>query len=127
MAQVPVQWKLEQGVLLVTFIGDYPFGEFEAAVAEALRSPEFRPGTPILFDSRSSFKYPSTDALRSIAEWLASLRPQGLSARSATVTSRERLPLMEQVARRFREADLETAIFTDLAEALRWLGTAGTR
>jgi hypothetical protein len=122
---MPVDWKLERGVLLVTFMGDYPFAELKAAVGEALRSPEFKPDTPILFDSRSSLKYPSTDALRSIAEWLASLRPQGLSARSATVTSQERFPLMERVAARYQEHGLETAIFTSMAEAFRWLGRPG--
>jgi hypothetical protein len=43
-----VDWKLEAGVLLVTVLGDYAFGELKAAVAEALRSPEFERGRPML-------------------------------------------------------------------------------
>jgi hypothetical protein len=122
---MPVAWKLEPGVLVVTLMGDYPFEELKAAVAEALRSPELQPETPMLLDARGSLKYPSTDALRSLGEWLASLRPQGISARLALVTSRERLHLAERGALHFCEHGVETVIFTSLAEAVAWLRPAG--
>jgi hypothetical protein len=124
-AQMPVVWRLQQGVLLVTLMGDYPFEELRSAVAEALRSPDFSAGTSILFDARSSLKYPSTDVVRSIAEWLASLRAQGVSARSAMVISRERYRLGERATVHFHEQGLETALFASLAEAMRWLGPEG--
>jgi hypothetical protein len=81
----------------------------------------------MLLDARSSLKGPATDALRSLGEWLASLRPLGISARFALVNSRERLRLAERGALYFREQGVETVIFTGLAEALGWLRPADTR
>lgn len=82
------------------------------------------PGTPVLLDARASLHDPSTDALRSLASWLAAFRLQGFPSRYAVLTTLARARLSE-VFSRFAETErMEVGVFTTLEQAVSWLGAA---
>ena len=54
---MPVVWKLEKGVVVVSLIGDYERRHLKAALEAAIRDPRVRPGTAVLVDARSSIAY----------------------------------------------------------------------
>ena len=123
---MPVTWRIERSAVVITAVGDYAVHEFHHAIEEALTSPEFTPGMALLIDGRSSLEYSPDAELRERAERLAALRARGLAGMCAIVTRDEplHLMLMRVIGDRLEQLGMQTAMFTDIDPAWRWLGQA---
>lgn len=119
-----VTWDPQNLIIGITVsgIGNWHDGLREAII-EALASSQFKPGMSLLFDMRQVTDNPSSEDLRSCAEWLSKLLPAGISSRCAIVVGPRvhhyGLARMVAMHAEFRGMSLE--IFKDIAGAQAWL------
>ena len=86
---VPVGWKFQGAVLVLSTVGAYRNEELSQAMSEAMAHPQFRAGTPVLFDGRLSEAQLSPADIEWRLEWISSLRRKGCSPRFAVVVRQE--------------------------------------
>jgi hypothetical protein len=82
---MPVSCTILGSVLVLTLTGEYAFGEPMQAVSAAIANPRFKPGMALVIDARLSRMSRSSKQFRGRAEWLASLRRQGIASRCAKI------------------------------------------
>lgn len=123
---MPVSWVIRDEVLIVTVVRDWNGGGPASAIAQAIQDPQFKPGTALLFDVRQSGMNPSGKEVMSRVEWIASLTSEGLSRRCAAVIGPQPHQFgLARMAQSYLDLlGMELRIFTDLAEALKWLSPA---
>ncbi len=125
---MPVNWEIRNSVVIVTLSGHYSFEEPVRAVTNAMTAPLFQAGMALLIDARRSTSSRSSEEFRERARWMASLASKGLSTRSAIVVSSQphQFGLARMAEIHLDIKGLELEIFTDLDDALHWLGRAGS-
>jgi hypothetical protein len=119
---MPVTWEIRDRILVITIVG-YAGEEPRAVIMEAIASPQFRPGTSVLFDVRQSTDNSTSDELRSRAQWLATLQAKGMASRCAIVVGPKAFQygLARMAATHVEFQGMQLEIFQDMDEAERWL------
>lgn len=120
---VRISWEIIDAVLLLRMAGDVQREEMSEAIAAALKNPQFKPDTVILFDGRLLTASPPTEEIVSRTEWLATLPKQGFSRRFAMVVGPGplQLGLAKMMAGYLRLRDIEMEVFSDMRTAWHWL------
>ena len=118
---MPVIWTVEPDLVRLTIVGSPSVEELQAAGAEAIACPRFRPGLPLVVDARASLVAIAVDAPARGLSWLGWLLGQGLAPRCAMVTTVERLNLLRGAVTPPANHGLMLAHFTDLGEARTWV------
>jgi hypothetical protein len=116
------RWELRDRLLVVIETGVTSNAEIEQVfVAGALADDRVRPGAHVLWDARASENLLSSDDYVWRFERLNALAEQGRLSRLAILirAQRDRLDLARSELP--KALDLEVGVFTDEAEALRWL------
>lgn len=118
---MPIRHEIRGALLWIVVDGGYDEAELERAKQNALHDPAFRPGMPVLIDSRKTSVAPSRGGVAERAAFLAGLRPR-VGPRCALVVSD---PLHYGLARMlaaFGEPQgLEIQVFQDPEHAEAWL------
>jgi hypothetical protein len=124
---MPVSWAIQDGIVVLRFVGHCSTQEVKQASSDALRSPEFRTGMPLLVDARSSLTYPSLDEIHQRFQWLASLREKGLSHRCAVVAAKARESMHRRRITSAMIFGIDMHVCTSTDEAFAWLQSKPVR
>jgi hypothetical protein len=119
-----VSWTIEGSVVIVTIVGDYDRDEISAAYEGAMADPEFRPGSALLVDLRSSITYSSREETnRRVSVFLDVFHPRGLGKRIALVAPAVayRITALERAAALLCAHGVEAEVFHDRQEADAWV------
>jgi len=71
---MPISWRISEGLVRITSIGEVPFEDWRAAVDAALSDPDYRPGMGVVHDWRGLQETPSAPEIRARGEYGAKLR-----------------------------------------------------
>jgi len=71
---MPISWRISDGLVRITSIGEVYFGEWRAAVDAALSDAHYRPGMGVVHDWRGLHEAPSAQEIHARAEYGARLR-----------------------------------------------------
>jgi hypothetical protein len=122
VAVMPVTWRLEESVLIVTLVGEDREG-LAKAILEAMADDQFQRGTSLLLDVRHASDSPRSSEVRRAAMWMAALKAKGLGSRCAVIVGPQPyqygLARMAEAHLDFHKIELE--IFTELDKAFQWL------
>jgi hypothetical protein len=119
---MPVTWTLDHAVVVIAVIGGYTTAEMTGAIEAALRDPRVGPGTPVLFDARSSLVYLSPDEIQWRTEWFAAVHRAGMLGRWAFLsTDPYRARIVARGVEGMQRRGIAVAAFTDREAAMRWL------
>lgn len=126
---MPVSWRFQHSVLVLTLEGKYAFEEPTIAVSEAMGDPQFHAGAPLIIDVRRSKTGRSSEEFRARACWMASLVSQGISPRCAMVVGSQphQYGLARMAGIYLESHNIVLEIFHDLDEAIGWLTTPNER
>lgn len=121
---MPVTWELLGEVLVLRYLGNPSTAERQHAVDEALADPAFRPGSFLLFDTRSGIGTVSAEELARRVEWAVGLTSRNVRPRFAVVAEAGRTGIAE-AGIRMVGGRVEIGTFSSMDEALAWLTRPG--
>lgn len=121
---MPVLWEWRDAVLLITTVGAYANEEMATAFAEVRAHQQFVRGTPVVFDARES----KAQLTKGDVDWRVGvfadfLMREGFGPRIAFVLTTDephRYGIARMVQALTQLKGLDTVIFRDVDEALRW-------
>ncbi|HLI83253.1 MAG TPA: hypothetical protein VKV17_05000 [Bryobacteraceae bacterium] len=119
---MPVSWEIRGSLLILTLSGDCG-DEVVAAIARAVRHPDFPPGKAVLFDARLATGHATSyDAQRRAAQ-IVSLCSEGVARRCAIVvgTRPYQYGLARMTAAYLDFEGMEMQIFKAMEPAIDWL------
>lgn len=120
---MPVTWEIRDQVLVGTTVGPYPSEQLAAAVKEAVESPGFKRGLPILFDGRLSQSTLSPADVDWRERWLRSLVKGGFTNRCAVLLATSdlfRFGVARMLSGRLEPQGVHLSVYLDEREASRW-------
>ena len=120
---MPLLWTLDQGVLVLTVVGESTLAEARAVIGEAVVSPEFREGTAVVINSLDSATASVPDAadIRGRIGLLSSLPSLGFERRIYLVVRLAepvRFGLARQISQSVDPREVEIEVLGDLATAM---------
>jgi hypothetical protein len=119
---MPATWTVANGVLVISTIGETTLKELRAAFDEALASPEFAPGAPLIIESLRSTTLPDNSGMRGRVELLGGLPLDSFQRRIILVVRTNeavRFGLARQIALSLSNSrGVEVGQDVDLDEAL---------
>ena len=118
---MPISWRISDGVVRITSIGEVPFEDWRAAVDAALSDANYRPGMGVVHDWRGLHETPSVQEIRARGEYGARLR----ATRWALVVQNDEAYGMGRMAEVFAEIlteppPVELRVFRSRVEAVAW-------
>lgn len=120
---MPVSSELQNGILLVTVVGDYANDELVGAITRGYKDPSFTATTPVLIDGRRSSAAPNSQDVQHISRRIVGQRPAGHTGKWAIITSTE--PLRFGVGRMasltMESMGVPVEVFTDPDAALKYV------
>lgn len=118
-----VSSEIQNGILVVTLVGEYELDELVEAITRGYADPNFAETTPVLVDSRQSSANPSSDAVRQLCRRVIGRRPPGHSGKWAIVTGTD--PLRFGIGRMgsltMESLGVSVQVFTELNSALTYV------
>lgn len=116
-----VAYTFDQGLLLLTADESASAIDWTAAVEEAMGSPLFRPGMPLVADARRMARIPSTRDVLARVEFIGALSKDGRISRWALVMAEGAPYGMGRMAEAYTDGlPSPFRVFTHLDHALSW-------
>jgi hypothetical protein len=116
-----VSYTFAEGLLLVTADESATASDWTAAVEEALASPLFEPGMPVVADARRMARIPSTKDVLARVEFIAAFSKGGRISRWALVMVEGVQYGMGRMAEAYTEGRSSPfRVFTRLDDAKSW-------
>jgi hypothetical protein len=125
---VPVTSEFQNGIFVVTVVGDFGPGELTGAIVAGYSDPYFAADTPVLVDTRRSVAVPSGADVHQSSRSILGRRPAGHTGRFAIVTRSEplRFGLARMAALTMESLGATMAVFHEPDAALKFLGSSGS-
>jgi hypothetical protein len=127
---MPITFRIdkESGIVYTTIDGRTNTDEIVESLESLLNNPDFKPGLNGIADLRNSEMDTFSADVKRIAGLMIEYRNKIGPSKTAVVISKDVTFGMTRVFQAFSEqSSIETAIFRDMEEALRWLGANKTR
>jgi hypothetical protein len=122
---MPITFRIdkESGIVYTTINGRTNTDEIVESLENLLNNPDFKPGLNGIADLRNSEMDTFSADVKRIAGLMIEYRNKIGPSKTAVVISKDVTFGMTRVFQAFSEqSSIETAIFRDMEEALRWLG-----
>src|SRR5690242_13351938 len=88
---MPVSAKFQDGIFVVTPVGDYGCDDLVTAITNGYADPNFGQTTAVLVDARESSANPTSDDVHHTCRRILGQRPPGHIGKWAVVTSKDPL------------------------------------
>jgi hypothetical protein len=122
---MPVTYRFETGILVLTSDPAATFEEWQTAAEAALASPDFRPGMPLVHDSRLLTRVPGPPEVRRRIALVASLAKKNSIPKWAVVLAPGAPFGMGRMGEAYAEVSKATQFraFKALEDALAWVSS----
>lgn len=120
---MPVSSAFQDGIFVVTPVGEYELNDLVAVVTKGYSDPKFAQTTPLLFDTRQSTANPSSDDVQQLCRRILGPRPPGHIGKWALVTGKD--PLRFGIGRMgsltMHSLGVPVEVFTEMNPALAYI------
>ncbi len=120
---MPVSSEFQDGIFIITPVGEYQSDDLVAVLTQGYSNPKFAQTTPVLFDTRQSAANPSSDEVQQLCRRILGQRPPGHIGKWAIVTGTD--PLRFGIGRMgslvMQSLGVPVEVFTEMNTALAYV------